>query len=87
MQAQSNENTALHRVNGKTRHVTDSCIYSHLGSLSKTSLLSSLVGRREVFAWCQRAGETAAQRRRSSSGSHALDPLLKEFCCEDTTKR
>lgn len=75
------------RVNGKTRHVIDSRVYSDRGSLIQTSLFSSLVGRCEVFAWCKRAGETAAQRRRSSSGSHALDPLLKEFCCEDTTKR
>lgn len=81
MHAWSNENTAPRRVNGKTRHVMDSCVYSYCG------LFSSLVGRCEVFAWCKRAGETAAQRRRSSPGSHALDPLLKEFCCEDTTKR
>lgn len=76
------ENTALHRLN-----VTDRCDCSCCGSVPKRSLFSARVGRCEVFAWRKRAGETTTQRRRSSSGSHTLDSLFKEFCCEDTTKR
>lgn len=76
------ENTAIHR---------QTC-YGQVWLLLlwyviKGSLFFSLVGRCEVFAWRERVGETTAQRRRSSSGSHTLDSLFKEFCCEDTAER
>lgn len=45
------------------------------------------VGGCELFAWCERVGETKTWRGRSSFGSYTLDSLFKELCCEDTTER
>lgn len=45
------------------------------------------VGRCEVIARRQRAGETATKRRRTSPGPRSLDSLLQESGCEDTSKR
>lgn len=57
------------------------------GNGSSDVLSSSLVGRCEVLAWCERVGPAATKRRRTSPGSGSLDSLLKEFCCEDPAER